>query len=239
MPNHVTHRVKVRGAAADVAAFKTRCILEKTEFDEFRKQNETWTLFDFNALIPMPEVLKNTQSSSAVSDGLAILGVHLGSGLRSENTLQDMLSYTWVRQEGITTAEQLKAALLKRTPNCVALAERAIELFKKTGHADWYSWSNANWGTKWNCYAFGMDADQPEFLEFHLDTAWATPLPIWEKVAQEFPKLVFEVDAFDEGWNFAVTGAIDHGVMGLRFVEATDEAYEKVHGHKPVKDDEE
>lgn len=32
--------------------------------------------------------------------------------------------------------------------------KQAKELIKKYGYADWYDWSIANWGTKWNAYNF-------------------------------------------------------------------------------------
>ena len=59
MPNHVTHRIVITGADADIRAFVDRCIVtthrDATEhqpaFDE--------QTFDFSTLIPMPEELKN------------------------------------------------------------------------------------------------------------------------------------------------------------------------------------
>jgi len=44
----------------------------------------------------------------------------------------------------------------------------AEELTKKYGHGDWYSWSNANWGTKWGCYDEESDDGY-----YHFTTAWS------------------------------------------------------------------
>ena len=57
----------------------------------------------------------------------------------------------------------------------------------------WYKWSIKNWGTKWNCYNVSTNCDTIQF-----DTAWATPLPIFEALSKQFKSLKFEVHYADE-----------------------------------------
>lgn len=63
----------------------------------------------------------------------------------------------------------------------------------ETGETCWYAWNTANWGTKWPAYrqewitdldADGvlLDADEPITIQFQ--TAWATPMPVFEKWAE-------------------------------------------------------
>ena len=53
---------------------------------------------------------------------------------------------------------------------------------EKYGHADWYDWRWANWGTKWElCEFFGMDLQDPEdsdeaTISFSCQSAWSPPL---------------------------------------------------------------
>lgn len=234
MPNHVTHRIIVTGPATDVAAFHQRCIVSKSEKD-WQGKEQSYVTFDFNALIPMPEGIVGSQSSSSVRDGLAILGrTDIGS-FGTSKTLTEMLSWPWVIEAGIKTEETLEAELLKRSPDCVELAKRAISNHEKYGHADWYGWSCANWGTKWGAYSFSDQFNEaaPERYEFKFDTAWSMPTPIFDKLAKEFPTLRFEVFAFDEGWNFAGEGTIEGGFSNVREIAATKELYETVYGEAP------
>lgn len=58
----------------------------------------------------------------------------------------------------------------------------------------WYEWSINNWGTKWNCYNISIDDDGG----ICFDTAWATPIPIFEALSKRFKSLKFEVHYADE-----------------------------------------
>ena len=67
---------------------------------------------------------------------------------------------------------------------------------------DWYSWNNANWGTKWNasdCFV-EMKANSVVVL---FDTAWALPIPIIEAIemmiADDFPDLKIYGEFLEEG----------------------------------------
>ena len=55
----------------------------------------------------------------------------------------------------------------------------------KTGFADWYDWSIANWGTKWNAYDHQRLTDSAIYFE----TAWSAPTPVLEAMAAKFPEV--------------------------------------------------
>jgi hypothetical protein len=76
----------------------------------------------------------------------------------------------------------------------------ADEYIAKFGHADWYGWQNANWGTKWNAY------DQYEIGEdcIEFNTAWSTPYELMVKLSKLFPEVEFQVEYADEDFGYNV-----------------------------------
>ena len=66
------------------------------------------------------------------------------------------------------------------TPDYIYQGNLGEEERKLYGENNWYTWNCANWGTKWNaCYSYLADDDVLVF-----DTAWASPIPILEKLAE-------------------------------------------------------
>lgn len=231
MPNHVTHRVIVKGDPEQVALFISTCIKPDDNGEPF---------FDFNTLIQMPEDIANSDSSSVVNDGFIVMGVTPPNrGLFSYNpSVETMLQYPWVIEAGVTDEEGLKALLLKRSPDCVEVAKKALHNHATYGHSNWYDWSIANWGTKWNSYSFHPIVENPtNEHEFMFDTAWSTPEPIWDALAEKFPTLFFDIVGFDEGWNFAVKGTIEDGENYITVYEANANIYEQTYGYAPEKEE--
>ena len=152
MPNWTANTLRVAGRPADLRAF-----LEAVKWED--------TLFDFNRLIPMPELLKHTGTGSRTIDGQDVTAWYV---INPENPLPDQES---VR---LFTPEE-QAAL------------------KDIGHNDWYSWSIKNWGTKWNACRAHIDSASLEAgsVEISFDTAWAAPLPIFYNMRDMFPRLTF------------------------------------------------
>lgn len=239
MPNHVTHRVVVTGSATSIATFKKTFLITRME----RCSDGTeapYTCFDFEILVSMPAALREAESGPEINDGLFILGrsdisSDYGFGESPQRRLERYLSYQWVKDAGVTDIEGLKNLLLARSPDCIEKAQRAIECYETYGHISWYSWSIDNWGTKWNSYAFHEVDDRDGHLEFMFDTAWSSPVPIFEALAvrPEVEGLTFTIHGFDELWNFAFIGAIGNGHFLGDAVEATDKLYTIVYGSAP------
>lgn len=237
MPNHVTHRVVIVGSKERIAAFKAAFVTS-----EKSKDGGTVECFDFNTVIPMPEAIRNSESSSAVSDGLAILKrTDIPSGFGSITTLEQMLAWPWVIHAEIKDVETLKAKLLERSPDCVEKAKAAIACYEQHGHTSWYDWSIAKWGTKWNAYSFGWsDVSETEAV-MTFDTAWSSPEQVFEAMASMdgCRDLEIEIVGFDEGWNFAFVGRIADGEYSGAEVQATAQLYEHVYGEAPDVDENE
>lgn len=69
---------------------------------------------------------------------------------------------------------------------------------KLYGKNNWYDWSVANWGTKWNAYGFDPNTNYSKEKEIRFLTAWSAPHPVIEKLAEMFPSVKFEHKWADE-----------------------------------------
>jgi len=63
-------------------------------------------------------------------------------------------------------------------------------------HPDWYTWRNANWGTKWNLVpAKGGSVDgysvdiTKDYINLTFDTAWSPPDGIYDAIGDRYPTL--------------------------------------------------
>src|SRR5215472_8523089 len=145
MPNHYTTRLTISGGQDAIEAFKQK------HFPIVNGDNDELN-FDFNTVIPKPAIVDNTVSGSVSDDGLIVMGHKDGS---------KYFDYPWVKEAGVTDIAGLRKLLLERSPQCIAEAQRCIQCFDETGHYNWHSWSNANWGTKWNSYNFRDGYEAP------------------------------------------------------------------------------
>lgn len=90
--------------------------------------------------------------------------------------------------------------------------ELSEEYQAKFGADNWYTWQNANWGTKWNAYdQFEIDEQTIEF-----NTAWGTPYELLVNLSAMFPEVEFVVEYADEDFGYNV------GTYTLEGGEETD-----------------
>jgi hypothetical protein len=224
MPNHVTTRCFVTGPTADLERFHSTMICVPEEGVELT--------LDFDRIIPMPQVIKDTDCATDIDLGIEILT----GRPRLDMPKSSYLTWPWVQKLGIDTVSELRAWAEKERPEALVSGRKALEAFRQTGHYDWYDWSIEHWGTKWNSYGFEIEYEDDNQFSFHFDTAWGFPEPIFEKLAEMFPALRFDCACFDEMWNFAGAGAFN-GDPPFEFVEPTDELHENVYGCPPYDDE--
>jgi hypothetical protein len=67
-------------------------------------------------------------------------------------------------------------------------------------------WAIDHWGTKWNAFRSYV-TEKSDCLECSFDTAWAPPVPIFEKLGEMFPTLDFELSGAEpmNDWGFKVS----------------------------------
>ena len=176
MPNHITN----------VVSFKTSSKGVEEILNTIKGEEE---IIDFNKIIPMPKSL-NITSGSRIDTGIAVLKF-LNNG--DDSQLKKMLDYVWVKAENITTCEQLSDYLLKEDRVDLEEAKIAMDNEKEHGFKDWYSWSIANWDTKWNAYSTSSDDNSITF-----DTAWSTPQTVIRKLSSMFPDVEMTLEFADE-----------------------------------------
>lgn len=237
MPNHVTNRITITGSRAARLAFKRAFLVEIRE-PRPEGPEALHVEFDFGRIVPMPDLIRKTESSSAVSMGLLLLGrvdvadaVFLpGKGLAEE--IARYLALPQVKAAGVSDYAGLKSWIRETDPGCEEKARLAIAAHEQHGHSSWYSWSLANWGTKWNAYDFRLIAEDDDQLDFSFDTAWSPPEPIFAAMADrlECADLEISIRSFDEGWLFAFSGVISEGCYLGATVAPTPEFYEQVYG---------
>lgn len=85
-------------------------------------------------------------------------------------------------------------------PDDIERGNLTMDQRKATNGRNWYDWSCANWGTKWDAYNIRVQRLSDTSLYVMMETAWSPPIPIFEKLVE----LGFDVSAYylDEGWNF-------------------------------------
>jgi len=221
LPNHCFTRCVVTGSTTELSRFRTTCIAvpepQKRTYG-VASDNKQYLTLDFQRIIPMPPELENTVADSHVP---------------YQVYYTDRMPYG----DSQKSVEEWRAEL-DVDPANRACADRDHELVTKYGYYDWYEWRRANWFTKWNSYGFDIVDDSPERFEFTFDTAWTFPLPIFEKLAIDFPALRFECSCYEGGVGFGGTGFFG-AEPKFEFGDATDELYAKVYGCPLLPDDDE
>lgn len=201
MPNWCLNKLVVGGKPATVKAI--------SELIGLGSQG----IMDFDRVIPMPPSLKIT-SGSSTSNGLEVL----------EGNWRRILGFPWFKDrmqeiygrepesreeliQMLEMVEQQPASLGKAHPDLfhINLIEARIAQQNKIqyGYTDWYHWSIANWGTKWNA----GDVTQGHIGEcgfvIYFDTAWSPPVPVIEALITRFPDADIRLSYMEPGVGFA------------------------------------
>ena len=98
------------------------------------------------------------------------------------------------------------------------LSEAEREIY---GENNWYDWSVAHWGTKWDTDVVVPEDFDGVTLKVGFDTAWAAPIELYEYLVEQG----FDVDAayYEPGMNF---GGIFQNEGHLEIDDLTDEILE-------------
>jgi Ferredoxin-like domain in Api92-like protein len=154
MPNWTSNQLIIEGDTAKVK-----------EAAEFIKSADS--VIDFDKIIPMPEILRNTGSGFRKIDG---------------NELK-----AWFEDKSIEDYAEREKSIRAFTPAEAAELERL-------DCESWYDWSCQNWGTKWNACEASVEQEFDGYLEIHFDTAWSAPEPIVKALRDKFPELEVQLN---------------------------------------------
>jgi len=204
--------VVVTGAVKDIAHFKQRCF----RWDEMGELS-----FDFNSLIPMPEILKagcrlwGLVGEGLVGDALLVLG--RGDLVENPRPLEKLMK-SWK----VSNIEALKE---KIGPKAFEIARQSIEAFEQTGALDRYDWACMNWGTKWNASNFMIIKEEPGRYECRFETVWRPPELVYVELAEKFPNLCFEIRGRDIPPNFDFQATVRYGAFDFQYGDPSREGF--------------
>ena len=159
----------------------------KKDFDTVVRNHVVGKSFDFNTLVPMPDRIKDTESS-----GTTHRLIEFAKPLFASHTDKEIL-------------EMFKEKCQSDEPYPRTLTDTEMRLYSNTlaniheyGTPDWYEWSCKHWGTKWNACDTHVSEDK---LTIHFSTAWCMPVPVFEEIARRYPEMRFEVLSVDEDYS--------------------------------------
>jgi hypothetical protein len=191
MPNHITNILYVEG-------------------DEYQKVfgriagEEGRGCIDFNRIVQMPEIMESESSIPTLEDmAMFFLGKYPIKDLLSPpryNAAEEAKSGNWGNAAEVLKQHNM-VHMLTETNLAGDLSDEHFEILVKYmralrqfGHCSWYEWSRDHWGTKWNAY----NQSRIDERTIQFDTAWSTPMPIWEKLSEMFPDTVLSIRWADE-----------------------------------------
>ena len=70
------------------------------------------------------------------------------------------------------------------------------------GYDNWYNWSIANWGTKWDACESNICHNDIYYFAVSFDTAWSPPIAWIDNIMQDFPDLCFTLEYEEPGMCF-------------------------------------
>ena len=211
MSHPVNHRVVVTGPESEVTRFREKVIRPCGEDGQ--------DCFDFETLVPMPDSVRNNE---AVTNSR--MGMEFVRG--------------WLRYH-LLTPEMERSFLMERdSPEALKEGRKRVGVFQDV-RCYRKAWSWVNWGTISPAYDFSWVSQAPDRLDFRFDTGWRTPIPIFDKLASEFPALTIDVAFVDEDSEVTGRGVIVGGSNNIMPVKRTAELYEYVCGYPPPEDEEE
>ena len=243
MPNWVKNKVRFTAKKKDLLD-----MLEKISFND-----APLGTLDFNKVIPMPPSL-NIESGSMTdmsivyyaSERLTKPVADIRDIPAVKYNVANSFSNDWVAEVYRRCKEWEERGESDKMDKMYADGKVYMDNYDKYGCTTWYDWCIHNWGTKWNssCEDGGETPqwdDLPDDAECEYNmtfpTAWSTPFPVMEKLAELFPAVSFEVMYADEdlGCNCGVYSAQD-GEIVENYEKTDSEAFEfacKVWGYDP------
>jgi len=200
MPNWCNNTLYITGAAVEATVIRTLMTTSKSRFD-------------FNAIVPMPDEIEKSEPSFPAEIAWqlkygdwrdATVAYCLGCFPSREAAMQAAREADY----WVSTAAHARDNLVPATPtrSVDELADSVQGLIIKYGHADWYSWACANWGSKWAAVdASWMSPARAAKQEAHqvvcFNTAWGPPIPVITKLSKHFPSVILRLayygDEFD------------------------------------------
>ena len=213
MPNWVTAKLKIDGPNASEVM---KGLLSKNQYDE--------VVFDFNKIKPMPKTLNLERSNlTDMCEKLytnKITYAEMKKYFHSNDGYVDKDLSSMMEVLGITDK-------LSHEEQCRKVGQALITNKKLYGEKDWYEWSIANWGTKWNACHNDYDERTPNETKF--DTAWSDVRKLICELSKLYPKNIFYYDYSEEQIGiYTGSASFQNGevLSNVEYKDLSKEAYE-------------
>jgi len=207
MPNWVASNLIISGKNSD-----------KVMKSLISKDSDGNERFDFNKIVPMPDSLKIVSGGltmDTVSYYLSTLSVEEYKKLFEKFKKKDKVDY-FKSQKIIYAKNTLRETrdkiisrysenskcrmdddpILATEEDIKKYGKQAIDNVLKYGFQDWYYWSIANWGTKWNACNTIYYKDTPN--EIYFETAWSDVRKLLLELSLQFPENTFYYEYAEE-----------------------------------------
>ena len=155
---------------------------------------------DFEVCHPMPESMKIT-SGTAVGDAMILLKAYKEDYKEIDERIE------WPRYKdtikGKRTLKTKRKAIIKELESRldkkdIEEGQLALMNIEKYGFKDWYEWSIANWGTKWNASSIQVVDNDEYRVNIYFETAWSPPDGWYRMLFKKFPNLRFKARITEE-----------------------------------------
>ena len=210
MPNWCENTLEVKGPVRALRAF----------VEAARSPDDTWPI-SFSSLYPCPPSLSAVGSGS----GDEVYDLYFGDVKKAMRYMSSAPAAVRESREAAIAWYEENMARGAVSPRQVAEAYKAN--VDQYGHKNWYEWSVANWGTKWDLsepqvtdnphlsdlieLATASDEEPVTSISYAFATAWSPPVAGFAKISLDYPALTFTLDYEEEGMSFAGTDTIKNG----------------------------
>ena len=172
------------------------------------KDEDGCRIFDFNLVIPRPEIYEDPDLVSGGHQDAAIYWFRSERGTKEIESIEIKNKNSPIyekilfdRINGVFWSDKYPVEIHGDPDKLYEIGRKYIEAYNKYGFLDWYDWSCAKWGTKWNACDSTFDDmnDEPEWVSF--DTAWCFPEPIVKKIFDDNPGCEITFEWYDEDYD--------------------------------------
>lgn len=211
MPNWVKHKLQIKGQKDKVEQLVKLLHTEKKDYAQE---------FDFNKIKPMPEelnIVSGSYTDRAVELYLTSINpkaTYYGDNKLGEEEFSKLIVLVQKQKffgqfDALQPLDKINNWLesVKNDPqfterNPLEYGKRAVDNIVKYGAMDWYSWSIANWDTKWNACHVDFDGvvsnENYASATYLFDTAWSDVRRLIGTLAEQHPTLDFELQWAEE-----------------------------------------
>ena len=182
MPNHIQNILEITATSKN--ELQNFLSFIKGKEDDYERH------IDFNNIVPMPNEIRATESSNTTD-----LGIYYYLYKTEQLDLLPLI----FRYVPSYTPDFVSKKTTEELETLYAQGERYVNNYKQFGAKDWYDWSNANWGTKWNAYRTDICLSLDETnATIRFQTAWNGVPNLIGILTEKFPNLIFQYDYADE-----------------------------------------